>query len=136
MMKLIERDNISELRKFGLALAIMFPLIFDLLLPWLFDRPRPLWPFIVAAIFLLAALAWPKGLYPVYRGWMAVAAVLGRITNFIVLGLVFFLMIVPLGIVLRRLGKLQYREGFDPALDTYRVGQRRRPDFDDLKHPF
>lgn len=136
MIKLIERDNISELRKFGLALAVMFPLIFDLVLPWLFERPRPLWPMILGAIFLLMAVVWPRGLYPVYRGWMAVAAVLGRITNTIVLSLVFFLMIVPLGVVLRRLGKLQYREGFDPALKTYRVDQRRRPQADDLKNPF
>ncbi len=136
MIKLIERDNIGELRKFGVALAVMFPLIFDLVLPWLFDRPRPLWPLIVAAVLLLGAIAWPRGLYPVYRGWMAIAAVLGRITNFIVLGLVFFLMMAPLGMALRRLGKLQYREGFDPALDTYRVGERRRPQVEDLKHPF
>ena len=136
MMKLIERDNIGELRKFGLALAVMFPLIFDLLLPWLFDRPRPLWPLIVAGVLLLVALAWPKGLYPVYRIWMGIAAVLGRITNTIVLGLVFFLMIMPLGVVLRALGKLQYRVGFDPTAETYRVGERRRPQADDLKNPF
>ena len=135
-MKLIDRHNVKELRKFGIALAVMFPLIFFLFLPWLFERPGPRWPLIVGAVFLLAALVWPRGLYPVYRGWMRVAGVLGHFTNFIVLGTVFFIMMVPLGLILRSLGKLQYREGFDSKAETYRVGTRRRPAASDLNNPF
>ncbi len=135
-MKLIDRNDAGELRKFGLALAVMFPLIFALFLPWLFDHARPRWPLAAGGIFLLWALVWPRGLYPVYRAWMAVAGVLGKITNAIVLGSVFFLLMMPLGVVLRMLGKLQYRDGFEPEATTYRVEERRKPTAKDLENPF
>lgn len=135
-MKTLGPHDGPELRQFGLALAAVFVVVFWGLLPWLFTHSRPAWPLYAGAVLLAGSLWWPRGLYPVYRGWMAVAQVLGTITNAIVLGGVFFLIMVPLGFALRRLGKLQYREGFDARATTYRVGERRRPGADDLRNPF
>ena len=42
----------GKLRKFGLVFASGMRMIFGLLLPWLFDRPWPLWPWIAAACSL------------------------------------------------------------------------------------
>ena len=135
-MNLIERDDARQLRQFGLTLVVMLPLVFDLLLPWFFGIVRPLWPLIASLVLLIVAVIKPTGLYWLYRGWMALAAVLGRITNTIVLGSMFFGIMVPLGVVLRRLNKLQYRVGFDSDIKSYRLNTRRSPDANDLKNPF
>lgn len=135
-MKTLTVADTRGLRQFGLTLAIMLPLVFWLALPWLFGHSRPAWPFYLSVPLLAMAWLWPRGLFPVYRAWMALARVLGAITNTIVLGLVFCLIMIPLGFVLRRMGKLQYREGFDADAETYRVTERRRPGADDLRNPF
>jgi hypothetical protein len=68
----------QELRKFGLVFAGMFILIFGLLLPWIWDKPSPTWPWIVAAVFVATALLVPMALGPVYRLWMKIGHVLCR----------------------------------------------------------
>jgi hypothetical protein len=47
--------------------------------------------------------------------------VIGIVNTWVLLGAVFFGILLPLGSVLRSLGRLQYRTGFDPAATTYRV---------------
>ena len=67
----------QELRKFGLVFAGMFILIFGLLLPWIWDKSSPMWPWIVAAAFVAVALLVPTALGPVYRLWMKIGHALG-----------------------------------------------------------
>lgn len=135
-MKRLDRNDTRGLRHFGLLLAAAFPIVFGLLLPWLFSHGRPLWPLAVGAVSGAAALAAPRALHPVYVGWMRVALVLGWINTRLLLGLVFFGMMLPLGRVLRALGKLQYTEAFDTDRDSYRIVRRRPPSATDLENPF
>ena len=99
----------QELRKFGLIFAGMFILIFGLLLPWIWDKPSPRWPWIVAAVFIAAALAVPMMLGPVYRLWMKIGHVLGWINTRIILGLVFFFIFV-VALALLHWPRLNYEE--------------------------
>lgn len=59
---------------------------------------------IVAVLLLLAAVA-PALLHPVYRGWMRVGEVLGWINTRILLTLVFFLVVTPIGLLMRLFGR-------------------------------
>ncbi|NND59714.1 MAG: hypothetical protein HKN49_05550 [Gammaproteobacteria bacterium] len=135
-MKLIDRQDTRGLRQFGLLLAVMLPLIFFAVLPWLFGHERPFWPLYAAAILAVIATLLPRLLYPVYRAWMFVARILGFVTNTAILGTAFVLIIIPMGLLLRLTGKLQYTRGFDSSLDSYRVETQRRMTAKDLENPF
>ena len=120
-MRTLTPQNRKELREFGLGLALLIALIFWGLLPWLGDRPRPPWPLVAGAVLGAAALAWPVAIYPVYRLLLPVARVVGVVNTWVLLGAVFFGMLLPIGWALRSLGRLQYETRRDPGAATYRI---------------
>ena len=120
-MRILAPRNGKELREFGLGLALLITFVFWGLLPWLGDRPRPVWPLVASALLGVAALAWPVAIYPVYRLLLPVARVLGVVNTWLLLGAVFFGMLLPIGWVLRLLGRLQYETRQDPCAATYRI---------------
>ena len=62
---------------------------------------------------LAAGAAIPGRLGPVYRGWMAFAHLLSRVTTPVFLSVVYFLVITPVGLLMRALGKRPLRHGED-----------------------
>jgi len=120
-MRVLTLKDGRALREFGLGLALLIVLVFWGLLPWLGDRPRPAWPLVAGGVLALAALAWPVAIYPVYRLLLPVARVIGVINTWVLLGAVFFGMLLPIGWALRSLGRLQYETRRDPGAATYRI---------------
>ena len=120
-MRVLERSDTRELRHFGLGLAVLAVLIFWALLPWLGERPRPAWPLVAGGVLAALALAWPAAVHPVYRLLLPVARVLGVVNTWLLLGAVFFGILLPVGWLLRRLGRLQYLDRFDPSAASYRI---------------
>jgi hypothetical protein len=120
-MRPLNRTDTKELRSFGLGLGALLILVFWGILPWWGGHPRPLWPLVMGGCLMAAALAWPPAILPVHRALRPVARVVGVINTWLLLGFVFFGILLPFGWVLRRLGRLQYRTGFDPAVTTYRA---------------
>jgi hypothetical protein len=125
-----------ELRQFGLIMGAVIAALFGLLLPWLLQRPWPAWPWIVAAILWLFGLLAPAALRPVHRGWMAFGDVAGWINSRLVLGVVFFALITPLGLIRRLLGRDPMRRGSQHNLDSYRIVRDERPRPEDMERPF
>src|SRR5512135_1918257 len=113
-MKILTRHDRRDLRFFALGLAGLIVVAFWWLLPWLHDQPRPLWPLLAAWVLVMMAWIWPPSVLPIYRAILPVARVLAAVNTWLLLGTVFFVILLPLGAVLRRLGRLQYRQGFDP----------------------
>jgi hypothetical protein len=56
-------------------------------------------------LLLVLGAAAPRFLGPVHRAWMEVSRVLGRVNTAIFLGLVFFLVLTPLGFAFRLAGR-------------------------------
>ena len=125
-----------DLRIFGVVLAVATAVVFCLLLPWLYARPIPWWPLVVAGTLLLFAAVWPSALAPVHRGWMRVGHVLGWINTRILLGAVFFVLIVPLGALLRLLGRHGIAGGRDEGAASYRIPTSDQDPAKDLTRPF
>ncbi len=50
-------------------------------------------------------LVWPAGLKPVYRAWMTLAVVMGYFMSRLLLSLIFFLAVTPIGLIMRLMGK-------------------------------
>jgi hypothetical protein len=120
-MRILTRHDRRELRHFGLGLAVLVVLVFWGLLPWLGDRPRPTWPLVTGGVVGALAVAWPAAIHPIYRLLLPVARVLGVVNTWLLLGAVFFGILLPVGWLLRRLGRLQYQTRFDPDAASYRI---------------
>ena len=112
---------------FGLLVGGLVAALFGLLFPWLRGRPFPAWPWGLGAVLALWALGAPALLAPVYRAWMAVGAALGWINTRVLLGAVFYLVVTPIGAVMRMTGRDPLRRAFDPRAGTYRVPSARTP---------
>jgi hypothetical protein len=115
----------KQLRSFGITVGAVFALI--ALWPVMIrgDAPR-LWAAITAALLIVPALVWPSSLSRIHKGWMALAEVLAWINTRIILGAVFYLIVTPIGVVRRLLGKDPM--GTKPKADaeTYRVLRKPR----------
>lgn len=125
----------TELRKFGFILAGGLIGIFGLLFPWLGERSLPWWPFIAGGVFALAGLVMPAALGPVYRVWMKIGHVLGWINTRIILGVVFFLIFLPVSLIFRVIGKDPMARKLDDETTSYRV-ESHQPQTDHLEKPF
>ena len=124
----------KELRKFGLVTAGMLILFFDLLIPWIWDIAMPVWPLYPAIILVSMALIIPAALGPFYTIWMRFSLVLGWINTRIILGLIFFLVFFPFGILMRMFNDPMRRK-FDQTADSYRVSSNpTKPE--NMERPF
>ena len=124
-----------ELRQFGLVFAAGLILVFGILIPWLADRPWPTWPWLVAALFVTLALVFPRALAPINWIWLKIGHVLGWINTRIILGLVFFAIVLPIGLLMRALGKDPMARKFDAASTSYRVPSKPHPK-EQMERPF
>lgn len=110
-----------ELRKFGYVMAGFLALVFGLFVPWWWSLKWAYWPWGVAVVFLMLALLKPLALGIVYKCWMRLGRVLEWVNVRIVLGVVFFLVFMPLGMIMRLLGKDTLQKKWDKQVTTYRV---------------
>lgn len=93
----------SNDRSFGLAFAGFFALL--TLHNWW--RAGHSWPIYlpIAAIFLATALLRPALLHGLNRAWTRLGSLLGSIVTPIVMALLFFLVVTPVGLLMRLTGK-------------------------------
>ena len=98
------RLSAGELRKFAFVVGGAF-LALAALMWW---RERTVAAVVLAApgaALILAGAVVPSRLHPVYRGWMGFAIRLSKITTPIFLGVVYFLVITPMGLLRRTFGR-------------------------------
>jgi hypothetical protein len=122
------------LREFGLTTGAIIAVLFGLFFPWLIEQPIPRWPWIIAGVLAAWGLLAPLTLQPVYRGWMKFGILLSRITTPIIMGIVFFLVVTPMGIVRRLSNSDSLARHFDKTA-SYRVPSPKPP-AKNLEKPF
>lgn len=125
----------KDLRSFGLILGSGIVILFGLFFPWLADRPFPLWPWIFLAISGGIGLTIPVVLKPLYALWMRLGHVLGWINTRIILGIVFFVFLFPLGFVMRLFGWDAMARKIDASTTSYRV-ESKRAKSEQLEKPY
>ena len=70
-------------------------------------------------VLVFLGSVWPRALRPVNRLWLLLGQALGRVTNPLVAGLLFLVVITPLGLLLRRMGRLSVRLRKDSPAPSY-----------------
>jgi len=95
--------KISSNRSFGIVFFVVFLII--ALFPLINDGNIRLWSLIVSLAFLALGLLNSKFLSPLNKIWFKFGLFLGKIISPIVMGLIFFLVVTPIGILMRILKK-------------------------------
>ena len=112
-----DRLSNAELRKFGLTVGGAFAILGAI--SWWRGHelpPRVLWT--VAGLLIVPGALYPAILGPVQRAWMAFATVLGHINTRIILTVLFYLVMTPVGLILRL-----FRDPLDRSLRDRRDTQ-------------
>ena len=97
------KPKIGSNRSFGIVFFIVFILI--ALYPLLNDQEIRLWALIISAVFLILGLLKSKLLTPLNKLWFRFGIFLGKIISPIIMGFIFFLVVTPIGLIMRLLGK-------------------------------
>lgn len=112
----------SSNRAFGLTFAVVFVLV--ACWPLLRGQPIRWWALTLSVLFLVSAIAVPGTLAVLNRVWLALGRLLHRVSNPIIMALVFVTTVIPVALALRALGKDPLRLKRDPAATTYWIDRR------------
>ena len=125
----------SSDRTFGVTLAAIGVAVGALKL-WRAYSSGWLW-LAAATVPLLLALFWTTALAPFNRLWVRLNLVLYKVVNPIVMAALFFMTVVPIGLVMRVLGKDPLRLKSDPTVTSYWIiREPPGPAPETMKHQF
>jgi len=96
-------EKIGSNRSFGIVFFVLFLLI--CLWPLLNDNSIRIWSLVIAIIFLILGLLNSKFLTPLNRSWLKFGELLGRVVSPLVMGLVYFVILTPIGLFMRLIRK-------------------------------
>lgn len=115
----------SILRYFGLIwvgfVLLAFPLLFDLYELW------NIYSIIASAILFIVALFTPKLILPIYLAQAYVGKIIGNIISKIILTLTFYLLVFPIGLILKLTGKDLLNKKIDKNVSSYWLRRDKQP---------
>ena len=95
--------KISSNRSFGIVFFIVFLLI--AIYPLTNGDEIRIWSLIISSIFLILGALNSKILTPFNKLWFKLGIFLGKIVSPLVMGIIFFFVVTPTGLIMRILGK-------------------------------
>ena len=95
--------KISSNRSFGIVFFVVFLLI--ALYPLIYSGDIRLWSIIASFTFLVLGLLNSKILTPLNKIWFKFGIFLGKLISPVIMGIIFFLVVTPIGLIMRMLGK-------------------------------
>ena len=111
----------KALRQFALIFAAIVVVVFGVVIPLITGNGFVWIPWAIGGMFALWGLSAPATIRPFYRLWMRFGMLMGAIVNRVVLGVVFYLILLPFGLVFRIRGIDPLRRKWDLKLESYRV---------------
>ena len=116
--------EMSSSRSFGIVFFIVFIIIS--LWPLTYDSQIRVWSMFIAIVFLILGLINSKLLTPLNRIWFKFGILLGALVAPIVMGIVFFLVVTPIGLFMRIMGNDLLNRKKDKKKETYWI-KRDKP---------
>lgn len=101
----------KQLREFGALVGLVFLVIGAY--PFIKGHAPRAWALVLGTPLVVLGALWPEALRKPYQAWMFLGGVLGWVNTRLLLGIVYFLMLTPTGLVRRLFRKPA------PAGDTY-----------------
>ena len=121
-MKIPKLEKISSNRSFGL----LFFIVFIVIAFWSFRgniEQIKFWSLGLSLIFLILGLINSKLLNPLNKSWHYLGILLGMIVSPIVMGIIYFLVVSPIGFVMRFLGKDLLRLKSNKNIKSYWINK-------------
>ena len=128
----------AELRKFGWVTGLLVILFVGVLLPWLADKNILSWQKItlpIGSVLIAWAFAHPGSLIYVYKPWMAFADKIGWVNTRIIMAILFYVIIMPIGVIMRLFGKDPMARKFETQAQSYRITKEPQPK-DHMETPY
>ena len=91
--------KIGSNKSFGVVFFLVFLLIS--LYPLINDGNLRIWSFVISIIFLILGILNSKILSPLNKIWFKFGLLLGKVISPIVMGIIFFIVVTPTGLILR-----------------------------------
>jgi hypothetical protein len=107
----------KDLRIFGLTMTVAFAVL-GLIFIWR-DFPGWIVLFCISGFFLLTGLALPIILRPIEWLWMKIAHVIGIVMTYVLLTLTYYIIITPIGLLMRLFGHDPMKRKFDKNAESY-----------------
>ena len=95
--------KISSNRSFGVVFFVVFLLI--AIYPLSYNGEIRIWSIVISFIFLILGLLKSKILTPLNKLWFKFGILLGMIFSPLIMGIIFFVVVTPIGLIMRILGK-------------------------------
>ena len=95
--------KIGSNRSFGVVFFIFF--LFISLYPLINDGEVRLWSLLISLIFLVLGIFKSKILTPLNKVWFKFGILIGSVISPIIMGIIFFLIVTPIGLFMRAIGK-------------------------------
>ena len=95
--------KISSNRSFGIVFFMVFLLL--AFYPLTYNGETRVWSLIISLIFLILGLLNSKILAPLNKLWFKFGIFLGKIISPLIMGIIFFLVVTPIGLIMRIFGK-------------------------------
>ena len=99
----MDEIKISSNRSFGIVFFVVF--LFIALYPLSYSGQIIKWSLVISLIFLILGLINSKILTPLNKIWFKFGIFLGNIISPIIMAIVFFLIVTPIGLIMRVLRK-------------------------------
>ena len=106
----------KDIRSFGITIGIIFFIIATIL--FYYDKTLYQSIAIIGATFVGFGIIIPIILKPIYIAWMIFSVILGWIMTRVILSIVFYLIIIPIGLITRLLGE-DFLELKKSKVDSY-----------------
>ena len=95
--------KINSNRSFGIVFFIVFLLL--ALYPLIHNEEIRIWSLSISLIFLILGLFNSKFLSPLNKLWFQLGLLLGKIISPLIMSIIFFLVVMPIGLIMRAFGK-------------------------------
>ena len=119
----VSTEQSSE-KSFGVVFSIVFLII--ALYPLITSEGLRIWALVVSIIFFLLAFLAPKILVLPNKLWFKFGLLLGSIVAPIVMAFVYFVTVLPTGLIMRLLGKDLLKQKLDKNAKSYWI-ERKEP---------
>jgi len=116
-------EKISSNRSFGLVFFVVFLLVS--IWPIKTGGDLKIWALILSLIFLILGILNSKLLNPLNKFWNYLGFFLGMIISPIVMGIIFFLIISPIGLIMRLFRKDLLKLKTDKNLNSYWIMKQK-----------
>jgi len=122
----------STEKSFGIVFSIVFLIIS--LYPILENKPLQIWALVISVVFFIASFLAPQILKPMNKIWFRVGIMMGSVVSPIIMAVVFFIVILPIGLLMRILQKDFLNRKIDKKANSYWIN--RKPGNESMRDQF